>query len=171
MKIAFLDRDGTINKDYPDNDWKYINSPEILLGNIEGLKKIIDYGYRIIIITNQNIIADEIITKEQYNDFNKKLLNILKKEGIDVLKIYSCPHNDLDNCNCKKPKTGMIDMALNDFDIDLSNSFYVGDSYSDYELAKKFNIDFYGIKGINNDDIFKYNNLLEVIDEARINNK
>ena len=62
-------------------------------------------------------------------------------------------------------------MALNDFDIDLSNSFYVGDSYSDYELAKKFNLDFYGIKGINNDDIFKYNNLLEVIDEARINNK
>ena len=42
MKIAFLDRDGTINKDYPDNDWKYINSPEILLGNIDGLKKIID---------------------------------------------------------------------------------------------------------------------------------
>ena len=57
MKVAFLDRDGTINKDYDDNDWKHINNPEILDGNIEGLKKLKYYGYEIIIITNQYIIA------------------------------------------------------------------------------------------------------------------
>ena len=68
----------------------------------------------------------------------------------------------MDNCNCKKPKTGMIDMCLKEFEIDLSNSFYIGDRYSDYELAKKFNLRFYGIKGKNNDKIFKYEDLLDV---------
>ena len=165
IKVAFLDRDGTINKDYDDNVWKNINNPEILDGNIEGLKKIKYYGYIIIIITNQYIIADGIISKKQYQDFNLKLIKLLKKEGIDIIQIYYCPHNDFDKCNCKKPKTGMIDAALKDFNIDIMNSFYIGDSYSDYKLAKKFNLKFYGIKGKNNDDIFKYNNILEVINE------
>ena len=166
-KIAFLDRDGTINKDYDDNDWKYVENPEILEGNIEGLKKIKSFGYDIVIITNQYIIADGIITEDQYRIFNQKLIELLKNEGINILKFYYCPHNDLDNCNCKKPKTGMIECALKDFDIDLANSFYAGDSYNDYELARKFNLDFYGIKGKNNDDIFKYNNLLEIINKRQ----
>ena len=167
IKVAFLDRDGTINKDYDDNDWKYIDTPEILTGNIGGLKKIRELGYEIIIITNQYTIADGIINEQKYNEFNQKLIQMLKEEGINILKIYYCPHNDSDNCNCKKPKTGMIDSALNDFDIDLSKSFYSGDGYNDFELARKFNLDFYGIKGKNNDDIFKYNNLLEVINERK----
>ena len=64
-KIAFLDRDGTLNKDYDDNDWKYVDNPEILEGNIEWLKKIKSLDYDIIIITNQYIIADGIITEEK----------------------------------------------------------------------------------------------------------
>ena len=164
-KIAFLDRDGTINKDYNDNDWKYMECPEILDGNIEGLKMIRNLGYELIIITNQYIIADGIIDEQKYVVFTKKLVEILKNEGIDILKIYYCPHNESNNCNCKKQKTGMIDNALNDYDIDLVNSFYAGDSYGDYELAKKFNLDFYGIKGKNDNEIFRFNNLLEVINE------
>ena len=166
-KIAFLDRDGTINKEYPDEMWKYIDTPELLDNTIQGLKIIKDLGYEFIILTNQNLIADGIITYIQYEDYNKKLINILKENGIDLLKIYFCPHNNLDNCNCKKPKTGMIDMALKDFEIDISNSFYVGDSYSDYKLAKKFNLNFYGIKGKNDDEIFKYNNLLDIATKFR----
>lgn len=165
IKVAFLDRDGNINKDYDDNDWKFINHPEILDGNIEGLKKIKYYGYEIIIITNQYIIADGIISEQQYEAYNHKLIKLLKKEGIDILKIYYCPHNDLDKCNCKKPKTGMITNALNDFDIDLTESFYIGDNYNDFELAKKVGLDFYGIIGKNNDNIFKFNNILEIINE------
>ena len=93
------------------------------------------------------------------------MIKLLKKEGIDILKIYYCPHNDLDKCNCKKPKTGMITNALNDFDIDLTESFYIGDNYNDFELAKKVGLDFYGIIGKNNDNIFKFNNILEIINE------
>lgn len=164
-KIAFLDRDGTINKDYPDKEWKNIKKPELLIGTIEGLQLIKKYGYEIIIITNQYIIADGIITEKQYIDFNTELTKILNENRINVLKIYYCPHNDLENCNCKKPKTGMIDMAQKDFGIDFDMSFYVGDSYCDYELAQKLNLDFYGIKGKNDDNVFKFNNLIDVAKE------
>lgn len=162
QKIVFLDRDGTISKEYLDDEWKFIDTPKLLNNTIEGLKKIKDLGYKMIILTNQNLIADGIITYKQYEDYNNKLINYLKENDIDILKTYCCPHNNMDNCNCKKPKTGMIDMCLKEFEIDLSNSFYIGDSYSDYELAKKFNLRFYGIKGKNNDKVFKYEDLLDV---------
>ena len=161
-KIVFLDRDGTINRDYPDEEWKNVKEPILLDNTIDGLKELKKLGYEMIIITNQNLISDKIITYEQYEDFSNKLINILKDNEITILKTYYCPHNDLDNCNCKKPKTGMIDQSLKDFDIDLSNSIYIGDSYSDYELAKKFNLRFYGIKGKSNDKIFKYKDILDV---------
>ena len=164
--IAFIDRDGTISIEYSDNEWRNITTPILLNGTIEGLKKIIDGGYEIIILTNQNLISDGIITEEQFKKYNDKLIQILSQNGISILKTYYCPHNDDDNCNCKKPKTGMIDVALEDFNIDIKNSFYIGDSYSDYKLAKKFNLKFYGIKGKNNDDIFKYENIYETIKEV-----
>ena len=162
MKIAFLDRDGTISKEYPDEEWNSITEPILLEGTIEGLKKIKEKGYEFIILTNQGLISKGIITEKQYEEYTNKLIKILKENDIDILKVYHCPHRSIDNCNCKKPKTGMIDNALEEFDIDLKNSFYIGDSYSDYELAKKFNLDFYGIKGRNNDDIFKYENINEI---------
>ena len=162
MKIAFLDRDGTISKEYPDEEWNSITEPILLEGTIEGLKKIKEKEYEFIILTNQGLISKGIITEKQYEDYTNKLINILKENNIDILKVYHCPHRSIDNCNCKKPKTGMIDNALKDYDIDLKNSIYIGDSYSDYELAKKFNLDFYGIKGRNNDDIFKYENINEI---------
>ena len=161
-KIAFLDRDGTISKEYSDEEWKNINTPILLNNTIKGLKIIKDLGYDIIILTNQNLIADGIISYKQYEDYNNKLISILEENNISILKTYCCPHNDLDNCNCKKPKTGMIDLCLDEYNIDLSNSLYIGDSYSDYNLSKKFNIRFYGIKGKNNDKIFRYRDLLEI---------
>lgn len=168
IKVAFLDRDGTINRDYPDEKWSRILSPELLPGSIEGLRELQNAGYKLIIVTNQYIIADGIISLEQYKSFNEALIKILKSNGIDILKTYFCPHNDYDNCTCKKPKIGLIDMAIKDFDIDIKNSIYIGDSLSDYELSKKFNLDFYGIKGINNDEIFKYSNLREVARKVKL---
>lgn len=159
MKVIFLDRDGTINKDYPDEEWKGKKIPEILPGTITALKTFISNGYKLIIITNQYIISDNIISLDDYKTFNDNLINVLKENGIEILKTYYCPHNDIDNCNCKKPKTGMIDKALTEFDIDIKRSIYCGDSVSDMELAKKFGLNFFGI---NLECKNKVSNLLEV---------
>jgi D-glycero-D-manno-heptose 1,7-bisphosphate phosphatase len=146
MKVAFIDRDGTINKDYPDNDWRHIDEPEFLEGSLMALKEIRKKGYQIIIITNQYLINDGIITLEQYRIFTERLIQQLNNNGIDILDIFYCPHSKDENCNCFKPKTGLVEMAINKYpDIELSNSFFIGDSPSDVELGNKLGIKTLGI--------------------------
>lgn len=146
MKVAFVDRDGTINKDYPDDDWMYVNEPEFLDGSLDALKDIIQKGYKIIIITNQYLINDGIITLSQYRSFTEKLIQQLNNNGIDVLDIFYCPHSKKENCNCYKPKIGLVEMAINKYpDIELSKSFIIGDSLSDVELGNTLRIKTFGI--------------------------
>ncbi len=102
IKVAFLDRDGTINKDYPDEQWRYIKEPELLEGSIEGMQRMLELGYQIIIITNQYNIHDDIITLDDYYSFTNKLLTKLNQHNIEILDIFFCPHNDKDHCHCKK---------------------------------------------------------------------
>ncbi|MCD7808955.1 MAG: HAD-IIIA family hydrolase [Erysipelotrichaceae bacterium] len=167
MKVAFLDRDGTINKDYPDEQWRYVQEPELLEGSIEGMQGILELGYQIIIITNQYIINDGIITLDDYYAFTNKLLTKLKKNHIEILDIFFCPHNDKDHCNCKKPKPGLILQALEKYDIDLASSFYCGDSESDYLLAQYFHLPFYGIHFQGNNSTIAVQSLKEVCEYLR----
>lgn len=171
LKIAFLDRDGTIIKDYPDEKLREIKEPEFLKGSIEGLKRLKEMGYDFIIITNQYLINDGIISLNDYQQFTGKFLKKLKEENIDILKIYFCPHNEKDHCHCKKPKPGMIEQAKKDFLIDMNNSIYIGDSHVDYLLAKHFNLTFYGIN-YNGDNVKSYRSILEISKQIKkIQNK
>lgn len=146
MKVAFLDRDGTIIKDYPDREWANIKTPEFLEGSIDALRYIKKQGFEIIIITNQYLIGEGIITLEDYQNFNDVFLKTLEQESVDVLDVFYCPHARSENCDCMKPNPGLVNQALNKYpNIDLSKSFYVGDSLCDKELAKNFNLTFYGI--------------------------
>ena len=153
LKIAFLDRDGTIINDYPDEKWREIKEPEFLKGSIEGLKRLKEMGYDFIIITNQYLINDGIISLNDYQQFTGKFLKKLKEENIDILKIYFCPHNEKDLL------------------IDMNNSIYIGDSHVDYLLAKHFNLTFYGIN-YNGDNVKSYRSILEISKQIKkIQNK
>lgn len=146
MKVAFLDRDGTIIKDYPDKDWIDKKSPEFLDGSIRALKQIRNNGFEIIIITNQYLIGEGIITLETYKKFNDLFLQTLNQNNVNVLDVFYCPHARSQNCNCIKPNPGLINQALFKYaNINLSQSFYVGDSLCDMQLAKSFDLKFYGI--------------------------
>lgn len=147
MKVAFLDRDGTINRDYPDNEWSEIKEPEFLVGAINGMNKLQELGYEIIIVTNQYIINDGKISIEQYKNFTNKLLQHTRRNGIRVLDIFYCEHSDIENCDCKKPRIGMFEQAINKYDdINVSNSIMIGDSKCDRLFADKSKLKFYGIK-------------------------
>ena len=100
MKIAFLDRDGTIIKDYRDEEWRNISDPEFLDGSLKALKIITEKGYQIIIITNQYLINDGIITLSQYKIFTEKIIKVAKNDGVDILDVFHCPHSIKENCNC-----------------------------------------------------------------------
>lgn len=166
MKVAFVDRDGTINKDYQDEEWRHVCGPEFLDGSLEALKRIRDRDYQIIIITNQYLINDGIITLSQYKKFTEKLLKALNNKGIDILDIFYCPHSKKENCNCFKPNTGLINMALRKYpQIELDKSFIVGDSDSDVELGSKFGIETFGINV--NSVLFNYIPIKSLLDTIK----
>ena len=146
MKIAFLDRDGTINKEFEDEQWGTIEEPVLNEGAVEAMQEMQKRGYEIIIVTNQPLINKGIITQKQYDSYTEKLLNILNINGIKVLEIYFCPHREEENCSCRKPNTGMIEKAIEKYkNIEIEKSFMVGDSLNDVGLGNKMKLKSFGI--------------------------
>lgn len=146
MKVAFFDRDGTIIEDYPDHVWTNVKRPVFLADSIETLKTIKRKGYKIIIITNQYLINEGFISMKQYNDITKRMLKELARHGVEILDIFYFPHGKNEGCTCIKPQTGMITDALKKYpNININESFMVGDSTVDVELAINMKMKGFGI--------------------------
>lgn len=148
MNIAFLDRDGTIVRDYPDEQWRDITQPEMLTGSVEGMKVLIERGYRLIVVTNQYIIDDGVITLEQYQSYTEKLITTLKRHNIELMDVFYCRHSSTHDCNCRKPAIGMFQEAQHKYpEINISESLMMGDSEADRLFAENIGLRFYGIRG------------------------
>lgn len=144
QKAIFLDRDGTINKMVG-----FITKPEqfeLIEGAAEAIKTINKSGYLAIVITNQPVIARGDCTFEELQTVHDKMETELGKVGAFVDAIYVCPHHTDKgfegerpeykcNCNCRKPKPGLLLQAAKDFNIDLSESYMIGDSLRDVEAG------------------------------------
>jgi len=147
LKVAFFDRDGTIIEDYPDHKWTDIKNPVFLTDSIQTLKCVNQRGYEIIIITNQYLINEGFISLEQYNDSTAKMLNELSCHKIKVLDVFHCPHRRNEGCDCIKPHTGMIRQAIMKYpNINTEQSFMIGDSIVDVELAINMEMRGFGIR-------------------------
>ena len=119
-----------------------INDFELIPGVAKAIKEINNSGYLAIVVTNQPVIARGEVTVSQLSEIHKKMATELGKEGAFLDAVYYCPHHpdkgyereipELKiNCDCRKPKPGMLFQAANDFNIDLSQSWMIGDSVSD----------------------------------------
>lgn len=168
MKVAFFDRDGTIIEDYPDAKWTFIDNPSFVEGAVEALKNVTSKGYRVIIITNQYLINEGFITLNQYNDITNKMLHILHHHGIEILDVFYCPHSKKEECSCFKPKTGMIEKALKKYPaINMAESFMIGDSLVDVELAANAKIQGFGIgveKTFENKNIYQLTSIKDLLE-------
>lgn len=132
-KAIFLDRDGTLNV---DKGYKYKPEDlEIIPGVIEGLKKVWA-KFSLIIVTNQSGIARGLFTENDYAEFKERMHRILMYNGIYITQEYFCPHLPEDNCNCRKPKTGMLEEAAKDFHLNLDKCWMIGDHLSDIQAGK-----------------------------------
>lgn len=159
-KVIFLDRDGTLNEDYgyvyKEEDFHFIP------GVFEALKKLLNLGYKLIVITNQSGINRGLFNEKDLLNLNKYMINELKKNNISIEKIYYCPHTDADNCECRKPKLKLFYDAIKQFNVDLSKSYAIGDKIRDLSICDETEV-----KGIllgNKIENSKYeivNNLLE----------
>ena len=144
QKAIFLDRDGTINvyKGFLRN----IDDYEMLDGVAEAIKKINESGYLCIVVTNQPVIARGEVTVEELDEIHKKLETLLGLEGAYIDGLYYCPHHPHKGyegeipelkieCDCRKPKPGMLLNAAKDYNIDLSKSWMVGDGENDVKAG------------------------------------
>ena len=144
QRAIFLDRDGTLNKEV--NFLTNIDDLELLPGAAEAVKKINQAGYLAIVITNQPVIARGEVTLQQLNEIHAKLETLLGREGAYIDGLYFCPHHPdkgfegerpeyKRECECRKPKAGMLLQAARDFNIDLSASYMIGDRDKDVECG------------------------------------
>lgn len=149
QKAIFLDRDGTINKYV--GFLRNIDDFELIEGVAEAIKLINQSGYLAIVVTNQPVIARGEVTWEELNEIHKKMATLLGKEGAYVDGIYICPHHPDKgfegerpeykiDCDCRKPKPGLLFQAAKDFNIDLSESYMIGDSLRDVKAGENAGI-------------------------------
>ena len=145
QRAVFLDRDGTINKYV--GFLRNIDEFRLLPGVAEAIRAINESGYLAIVITNQPVIARGEVTCEQLQEIHSKMETLLGTKGAYLDAIYYCPHHpdkgfegeipELKcDCNCRKPKPGLLIRAAEDFNIDLRNSWMVGDGENDIKAGK-----------------------------------
>ena len=145
QKAVFLDRDGTINKYV--GFLRDIDEFELLDGVADAIKKINASGYLAIVVTNQPVIARGEVSFEELERIHNKMETLLGKEGAYLDAIYFCPHHPHKgyegerpelkfDCNCRKPKPGMLLKAAQDFNIDLAQSWMIGDGENDIRAGQ-----------------------------------
>ncbi len=135
-KVAFLDRDGTLIVEPPDQQIDSLEKLELIPGVVQGLRMLVDRGYELVMVTNQDSLGSPAYPWENFDLPQRKLLRLLEGEGIVFSEIFICPHAPRDGCGCRKPKIGLVEEYLKSNDIDLTKSFVVGDRETDVEFAR-----------------------------------
>jgi len=145
---VFIDRDGTISEEIG-----YVNHPErfrLLPKSGEAIKLINEMGLKAVVVTNQAGVARGYFPEWMIQKVHDKMEELLEKEGAKLDAIYYCPHHPrageppyMADCECRKPRTGMIDSAVEDLNIDVKKSYMIGDKITDVEFGQRV-----GAKGI-----------------------
>jgi len=144
-KTVFLDRDGTIIEEmgYINHFSRIKPLPEA----IEAIKLFRDYGFRVIVLTNQAGVARGYFSEEALLEMNEYMLRQFDQQGATIDALYYCPHHPegkieqyRKDCDCRKPKTGMVKQAMKDLNFKLELAWIIGDRDSDIELANNLGI-------------------------------
>lgn len=134
VKAVFIDRDGVLNTTLPPyiSRWQdYVWYP----WTFAALRRLRQAGAFLFLITNQSGIGRGYFSESQLLDIHNRLQDRLDNAGIKVAELYYCPHRPEEDCACRKPKPGMLQQAVNAYDVDLSKAFLVGDHYTDIEAG------------------------------------
>lgn len=134
-KYIFLDRDGVINQD-SDN---FIKSPDEWLPlpkSLEAIALFNQNGFDVVVITNQSGLARGLFDEKMLNAIHEKMYTETAKFGGKIEAVYFCPHQGSDNCECRKPKAGLLEKFATDYNADLSKIAFIGDSLRDIQAAQ-----------------------------------
>ena len=139
---GFLDRDGTLIREV--NYLCAVEQIEILPGVAQALRLLRERGFKLVMVTNQSVIARGGLSEAGLQEIHAALSAKLGADGASLDAIYYCPHHPTEGigefrvaCTCRKPNTGMIERAVKDLDLDATQSYVVGDQMTDFELAHR----------------------------------
>jgi D-glycero-D-manno-heptose 1,7-bisphosphate phosphatase len=171
-KVILLDRDGVLNDMVIDQEFGTIDSPlhpsqvQVFPWVSTAIKELTSAGFKLFIVTNQPSFAKGKTTKENLERVHSKILDIAQSEGGVITQSFICWHKKEDLCLCRKPKTGLLEMAIKSLvEIDLSNSWMVGDGVTDIEAGKhmQLNTAFVGSQKCDHCRVFSDMNLKPTI--------
>lgn len=131
---VFLDRDGTLIEPV-----EYLHEPQKLKlfeDTAKSLKLLSQHGFRLVVVSNQPGIGLGYYTKEDLFSTNREMMKQLSASGIYLDRFYYCPHSQAESCTCRKPRTGLVDRAVKDLNIDLKRSYVIGDMTGDIKLGQ-----------------------------------
>lgn len=136
-KAVFFDRDGVINR---DDSYYTFKSEDFIVntGVFESLKMLQEENFLLFIITNQSGVAKSLYTNDDVESVHTHFKKLCSGNGINLTEIYHCPHHpDFSNCICRKPDSLLIEKAIAAFNIDTSQSYFIGDRERDIVAAEK----------------------------------
>jgi len=132
-KVVFIDRDGVINKEvgylHKIRDFEFID------GVFDACLHFQKLGYSLIIITNQSGIARGYYNEDDFHLVNNWMIDQFENQGVSILDVFFCPHGPESTCDCRKPKPGMFNQANDKYNIDMENSWMIGDKEADVQAA------------------------------------
>src|SRR5579875_3157219 len=135
-KAVFLDRDGVLNQEMGDYVCR-LEDFHVLEQNFEILKQLQDRGYMLIVATNQGGLAKGWYTEDELSKMHQHLKELYRNHGVEFTDIFYCPHhpNFTGECDCRKPKPGLLLRAIEKYNIDPSQSYFIGDRERDVEAG------------------------------------
>lgn len=134
-KVVFVDRDGTLIVEPPDEQIDSLEKLELIPGAIGGLRMLVERGFDLVMVSNQDGLGSDRYPQASFEIPQQKLLRLLQGEGITFEHVFICPHTPSDNCSCRKPKTGLLERYLREASPELRRSFVLGDRETDVQFA------------------------------------
>ncbi len=164
-KALFLDRDGIINVDHgyvsKIKDFEFNKDIFPTLLSLQSL------GFLLIIVTNQSGIGRGYYSEEAYQELTAYMIGCFAKEDITIDAVYHCPHEPDAGCACRKPRTGMLIAAEKEFDIDMKNSWMIGDKNSDMLVGKNAGVEnriFVSSNGVSEEASYSVKTVREIVE-------
>ena len=141
-KAVFLDRDGTINEEV--GYLTDLSKLRLIPGSGQAIRRLNEAGFKVVLVTNQSGVARGYFPESLVHEAHVRLEKMLRSDGARIDAVYYCPHHPTAgsssytrDCDCRKPRTGLIQSAVKDLSLDVTNSYMVGDKWIDVELGQR----------------------------------
>ena len=142
-RIAFVDRDGTLIEEPPDEQVDSLDKLRLAQGVVPALRRLLDAGFELVMVSNQDGLGTGSFPEEDFRIPQEFMLNLFASQGIRFREVFVCPHRDGDGCECRKPLTGLVNRYMRERPVDRASSVMIGDRDTDLQFAENLGVQGY----------------------------